>query len=420
MSPPNQTDATARPIDRPLGLDRPPAKPKSPRRFRLFGHGGPAFLALLLLAGSIWTASHRDPLRSPPATADAEIEMDAAGAETPPAETLPAADVSDRPAGPTVSSPGQRIDNGSGPAIIRVAPDETFLPDLPDGANPAETGGAIIVRDAASLSAPMRLSGQPKPALVEPSPAGLLPKIGPDGERPFDAYRRPAEAIDGPAIALIMGGLGLSQTGTQHAIRTLPGPVTFAFAPTGNSLSRWQQDARAGGHELLLQLPMEPFGYPGTNPGLGTLLADAEPDETLILTRKALASMTNYAGIINYMGGRFLTENAALQPVMKEIAGRGLMFVDDGTAPASQAGRLAAREGAPFVMAGDPVDAIRKPEMIRRALAALEARAKEGGPVIATASAFRVTVDELARWMDAAEARGIRFVPVSALAQDNR
>ncbi|MCP1200958.1 divergent polysaccharide deacetylase family protein [Notoacmeibacter sp. MSK16QG-6] len=416
MNSPNQTDAATRSIDRPLGLDRPAAEPNSPRRFRMIGHGGPALLALLLLAGSVWTATYRDPLRSPARPADTDV----ATADNTPAEPPTPPEEIAAPAAPTIRSPGQRIDDGSGPAIIRVAPDDQSMPDLPDGTNPAETGGAIIVRDASSLSVPIRLSSQPKPALIESSSAGPLPKIGPDGERPFDAYRRPAEQIDGPAIALIVGGLGLSQTGTQHAIKTLPGTVTLAFAPTGNSLSRWQQAARQAGHELLLQLPMEPFGYPNTNPGPGTLLADATSDETLALTRKALAATTNYAGIINYMGGRFLTENAALQPIVEELAGRGLMFVDDGTAPASQAGRLSAIEGAPFAMAGDPVDTIREPEMIRRALTALETKARENGAAIATASAFRVTVDELSQWMDKAAARGIRFVPVSALAQDNR
>ena len=38
--------------------------------------------------------------------------------------------------------------------------------------------------------------------------------------------------------------------------------------------------ARAGGHEILLQVPMEPVGYPGTNPGPRTLLSDAMPDRT--------------------------------------------------------------------------------------------------------------------------------------------
>ncbi len=419
MSLPTESDPTIRSIDRPLGLARADRKRRpSAIRTGLAGQGIPVLLALVLLGGSVWTASHRDPLRAP----EAAQSLTGQSAVPPvPAQADAAVVENEAPqTRPTVTSPGTRIDDGRGPAIIRVTPNDDRLPDLPDGTSPADVEGAVVIRDPSALSQPMQLSTRPKPALVEQSPQGPLPKIGPDGERPFDAYRRPARPIDGPAIAIVVGGLGLSQTGTQQAIQSLPGEVTFAFAPTGNSLSRWQEAARRTGHELLLQLPMEPFGYPNTSPGPGTLLADAPAAETVALARKTLGRLGNYVGVLNYMGGRFLTEKQALQPVMAEIAGRGLMFVDDGTAPASHAQRLAAQEGAPFAMAGDAVDAIRDPEAIRRALAALEARAKTGRPVIATASAFRMTIDELARWMDEASDRGIRFVPVSALATDNR
>ncbi|WP_412160064.1 divergent polysaccharide deacetylase family protein, partial [Pantoea sp. SIMBA_079] len=67
-----------------------------------------------------------------------------------------------------------------------------------------------------------------------------------------------------------MGGLGLSQTGSMEAIDKLPQEVTLGFAPQGNSLQRWMQAARQNGHELVLQLPMEPFDYPRVNPGRNT------------------------------------------------------------------------------------------------------------------------------------------------------
>lgn len=38
--------------------------------------------------------------------------------------------------------------------------------------------------------------------------------------------------------------------------------------------------AREAGHEILLQLPMEPFDYPDSDPGPQTLLASAAPART--------------------------------------------------------------------------------------------------------------------------------------------
>ena len=62
---------------------------------------------------------------------------------------------------------------------------------------------------------------------------------------------------------------------TQQAIKDLPGDVTFAFAPYGENLQAQVNKARADGHEIMLQLPMEPVGYPANNPGPKTLLTTA-------------------------------------------------------------------------------------------------------------------------------------------------
>ena len=121
----------------------------------------------------------------------------------------------------------------------------------------------------------------PDPELSEKTDDGILPVRAADGRRPLDVYARAWSGSRGAKIAVIIGGLGISQTSTQRAIRALPPEITLAFAPQGNSLARWAQEARRGGHEILLQIPMEPFDYPSVNPGRGTLLADAEPARTL-------------------------------------------------------------------------------------------------------------------------------------------
>ena len=81
---------------------------------------------------------------------------------------------------------------------------------------------------------------------------GAIPRIAPDGARPAEIYAR-ADASrcrarkDGPRIAIVVGGLGISANVTQQAIDKLPGPVTFAFAPYGADLERLAtQRARRG------------------------------------------------------------------------------------------------------------------------------------------------------------------------------
>jgi hypothetical protein len=128
---------------------------------------------------------------------------------------------------------------------------------------------------AALPVAPARLDTDP--SLVESSALGPLPRISPDGRLPREVYaRRSAPVPQGtPRIAIVIGGLGISQTGTQEAIERLPEDVTLAFAPYGSSLQRWVSKARDEGHEVILQVPLEPVGYPQENPGEHTLLVAA-------------------------------------------------------------------------------------------------------------------------------------------------
>ncbi len=180
-----------------------------------------------------------------------------------------------------------------------------------------------------------RLAHLPDPMVTEETAMGPLPVRGADGERAFDIYARPWSGARGTRVVIVVGGLGLSQTGTQYAIKTLPEEITLAFAANGNSLQRWMQEARRQGHEILLQVPFEPYDYPANDPGAGTLTVEAGADANLADLHTAMSRITNYTGITNFMGGRFLAEPDALEPVMRDLAERGIMFLDDGTSARS-------------------------------------------------------------------------------------
>ncbi len=65
--------------------------------------------------------------------------------------------------------------------------------------------------------------------------------------------------------------------------------MTLAFAASGNSLQRWMQEARRSGHELLMQIPMEPFDYPNNDPGPLTLTTGQPQKENLKRLHEAMA-----------------------------------------------------------------------------------------------------------------------------------
>ena len=295
---------------------------------------------------------------------------------------------------------------GGGPKIIKIKPD------------PKDITGSVAVRDPSKLTQDPKMAHVPDPELTEKTDAGILPVRAADGRRPLDVYAKPWSGQRGARVAVIIGGLGISQTSTQKAIRALPPEITLAFAPQGNSLSRWAQEARRGGHEILLQIPMEPFDYPSVNPGRGTLLADAEPQQNLEELRRSMGRLTNYSGVVNYMGARFTSETAAFQPIIREISARGLLFVDDGTSARSQTVSLSESVKGAYAMGDLVIDDVQDKEAILKKLEQLEASARASGSAIATGTAFDTTVEAVAAWADEAKKRGIEIVGVSAVAHD--
>lgn len=254
---------------------------------------------------------------------------------------------------------------------------------------------------------------------LEDTSAGKLPQRTDDGRRPVDIYARPWSNAGGKRIAIVIGGLGLSQTGTQRALDQLPPEITLAFAPTGNSLDRWMRVARKKGHELLMQVPMEPFNYPQVNPGPRTLRLASSPETNLENLQWAMARMTNYSGITNYLGARFMNDQQAMEKVMEELGERGLLFFNDGSS--GTAGNLAAdaaRERVPYAAGNLIIDGSNSPDAIRAKLKALESLAEARGSAIGSGSALELTVKTVAEWANQAKKNGFEIVGIAALAND--
>lgn len=282
--------------------------------------------------------------------------------------------------------------------------------------NDRQSSGAVLLNAQRFGQDPM-VAARPNDALIEQTEFGPLPQIGADGLRPMEQYARPWSGARGTRIAIVVGGIGLSQTGSQSAIAQLPSEVTLGFAASGNSLQRWMQEARRQGHEILLQMPMQAFGEAG---GEGKLLANAVPEANLQLLRRSMASITNYTGVMNHLGGQFLSNEAALIPVMQEIAGRGLLFLDDGTSAQSRAGEIARQSGYPVAFGDMLLDSEVEEMAILRKLDDLERLARRNGTAIGVGSAFDETVSAVAKWVSEAQSRGIEIVGVASLVSDRQ
>jgi polysaccharide deacetylase 2 family uncharacterized protein YibQ len=253
------------------------------------------------------------------------------------------------------------------------------------------------------------------PALVENTSLGPLPRIAGDGTTPMRAYA-PGVADGGrPRIAIVIAGLGTSARQTEAALKGLPPGVTLAFSPYSAEAQHWVALARQQGHEVLLEVPMEPFDFPDSDPGPHTLRSGVGEDANAQRLIWSLTRFTGYAGTTNLQGGRFLADSASLEPVLTYLARRGLMFFDNGRTADSAAADLASRTGVAFARSDAIIDSVPSAVEIDRNLSTLEAAARAQGHAAGSGRLYPVTIDRVSRWARELAGRGFVLVPASAI-----
>jgi polysaccharide deacetylase 2 family uncharacterized protein YibQ len=333
----------------------------------------------------------------------------------------PVARIAIRPSAPTAEKaaavPLDVAGNGAKSAAREPASGEQKTITIIDGSSGARQS-VVIAGDAAEKggadAAPGMMASIDQ-RLLEKSHYGMIPVVS-DGLKPFTVYAAEADrakAARMPVVSIVVGGLGVGAAKTTDAIMKLPPAVTLAFTPYGSDPGKLAERARAQRHEILLQVPMEPFDYPDNDPGPQTLLTTLAPEQNLDRLYWHLSRFQGYAGIANFMGARFVVADAAMQPIVREAAKRGLGFLDDGSSPRSVAASLAAGQTMPFARADISIDAVPTAVEIDRALAKLENLAKERGTAIGIASALPISIERIGVWIKTLESHGVMLVPLT-------
>ena len=323
------------------------------------------------------------------------------------------------------------ISDAAGPAGAAIRFDtpegeeEPSLPGVEDGfpavetSDPAAAGAASAAAapGAAEVSYPSSGLGPSRvPGLTEPGPGGPLPVIGADGRRPADAYARPFDGDPAtPTIAVVIGGLGLNAAVTESAIAELPPEVALSFAPYSEDLQGWIDRARAAGHEVLIETPMEPYDYPNNDPGPHTLLANGPDAENTRRLYWVLSRATGYYGVTNYLGARFSASSSAVGHVMETLESRGVAFLHDGAGRRSTIEDAGQSAGAQWAIADRVLDEDPSPRAIDDRLLTLEALALQDGASIGSGFAYPATIDQVRDWAGTLQARGYQLAPPSAV-----
>jgi hypothetical protein len=329
-----------------------------------------------------------------------------ADGQDPPAAAEPAPQSETAPAAGEAAADLDLADPQATP--LPPAPPSTGDPDSagdPDATGAANEGATRPARDTSPGAA-----GDQTAALPQLPPAPDVPDL--PAWRQFAIPFTPPQ--DRPLIAVVITGLGLNGPRTLQAIEQLPAEIGLSFSPYGRRTDEFMRTARAYGHEVLLDLPMEPAS--ADDPGTLALVTGGGVDANMERLDLVLSRGRGYVGVVGQWGGRFVTDTNALEPVMLELGRRGLLYLDNRPLDAPRAARLAADLGVPTAINDRSLDArMAATPAVDASLAQVERIARERGTAVALANPNPTTLEELAAWVPTLAGKGLALAPITAV-----
>ncbi len=254
------------------------------------------------------------------------------------------------------------------------------------------------------------------PHITEETETGPLPVIAADGRQPWLEYSRGFKRADRkPRIALIISNLGLSETYTKAALELLPEDITLSFSHVAPRLKTWVREARQKGHEILLDIPMEPIGFPKNDPGRATLLTSSNEVENLNRLEHIMKQAGGYVGLLGTLGTKFMLHSETFLPVLKSIKQRGLIYVDSRSTSRSLGPELASSIQLPKAFNNVFVDREPSQEKIKNKLAELERIALKRRFAVGIAQPFPITIEILSQWTERLKTKQIALAPITAI-----
>lgn len=294
-------------------------------------------------------------------------------------------------------------------------------PDKPDAAAPAPDGHTATepASEPARKTAetPRTPTADTNPALVEHTDAGNLPIIGSDGAKPWRYYSKPFERKrNQPMVAIIITGLGTGRAVTKQAL-DLPENVTLSFSPYARDIATWSASARGTGHEMLIDLPLQPSNYPASDPGPQALLLEKGVAGNDPRLKWSMAKFPAYMGFLTWQNEAFTSNEDAMKFLLQSLANRGLMMVLSEEPHKKEIKDMIDAGNGVVLIADTLIDEELSESAIQTRLAQLEDKANKQGYAIGIAQAYPLTVQQLQAWSDKLAERGILLVPVSAVAK---
>ncbi len=207
-----------------------------------------------------------------------------------------------------------------------AAPEEGAATEEAPVESTADAGEVVMEESTVQVSVPLKQALNR--AMLETTPKGLkLPMRSENGGEPWEYYRKPNTSSDElPIVAIILTGLGLDEEATDEVAKRNEF-LTMSFSPYAPNLPQQITRARSYGHEVWLDLPMEPEDYPASDAGPFTLMKDLPEEELKERLFHVLGSAGMYTGLVSFPPGEVFSGYRNMGMVAEELKNRGLLML---------------------------------------------------------------------------------------------
>ena len=217
-----------------------------------------------------------------------------------------------------------------------------------------------------------------------------------------------------PKIAIMLGGLGLSGSTTERAL-TLPSSITMGFSPYAHDMAGWLNQAKEDGHEVFVNMPVEPVDYPADDTGPYALLTNLSAEKNIERLSWVLSRAEGYAGIYTTPSEKFTYSQKSMTPVLEYMQKKHLLFVYGDGYNNNMLLQLSKKLSQPLIVRDFIIDEQVSAVKIEKKLRALEETARVNGFALGIGNPYPITIKILERWLPALAAKVIDIVPISQL-----
>jgi polysaccharide deacetylase 2 family uncharacterized protein YibQ len=148
-------------------------------------------------------------------------------------------------------------------------------------------------------------------------------------------------------IAIVVDDFGSIGGELLQGFLDLPVEVNFAIFSdmefSGDTMSR----AHAQGRETLIHVPMEPLGYPQTDPGKHPILVQMDRSQVEKNLLRHINALPLCAGVNNHMGSLATTDKDVMGWVMEVLRNKKKFYLDSRTSSVSVAYQTAQKAHIP-------------------------------------------------------------------------